>query len=117
MYYLIFIRKSCAALRNLLTSLPNPKPDPNPMLSGQVKSESEKTGSDRHHCLGPSTQIKSDTEFISKERRHLMTSTQGREIGNVGVSIFQEIHPCLKFCKNTGIGKSENKRHFFFSKS
>ncbi len=37
------IRKSYAALRNLRTSLPNP----NPMLSGQVKSE--KTGSDPHH--------------------------------------------------------------------
>ncbi len=46
------IRKSYAALRNLVTSLPNPDPDPNPMLSGQVESESEseKTGSDPHHC-------------------------------------------------------------------
>jgi hypothetical protein len=41
-------------LRNLITSLPNPNPDPNPnpypMLSGQVESESEKTGSDPDHC-------------------------------------------------------------------
>ncbi len=36
------IRKSYAALRNLVTSLPNPNPDPNPMLSSQVESESEK---------------------------------------------------------------------------
>jgi hypothetical protein len=43
------IRKSYAALQNLVTSLPNP--DPNPMLSGQVESESEKTGSDPHHWL------------------------------------------------------------------
>jgi hypothetical protein len=43
------IRKSYAALRNFVTSLPNP----NPMLSGQVESESEseKTGSDPHHCI------------------------------------------------------------------
>ncbi len=43
------IRKSYAALRNLVTSLPNPNPDPdpnpdpNPNISGQVESESEKT--------------------------------------------------------------------------
>ncbi len=45
------IRKSYAALRNLVTSLPNPdpNPDPNPNLSGQVESESENTGSDQHH--------------------------------------------------------------------
>jgi hypothetical protein len=45
------IRRSYAALRNLVTSLlnVNPDPDPNPMLSGQVESESEKTGSDPHH--------------------------------------------------------------------
>ncbi len=36
------IRKSYAALRNLVTSLPNPNPDPNLNLSGQVKSESTK---------------------------------------------------------------------------
>jgi hypothetical protein len=41
------IRKSYAALRNLVTSLPDP--NPNPMLSGQVESESEKTDSDPHH--------------------------------------------------------------------
>ncbi len=42
------IRKSYAALRNLVTSLPNP----NPNISGQVESESEseKNGSDPHHC-------------------------------------------------------------------
>ncbi len=54
------IRKSYAALRNLVTSLPNPNPnsdpnpdpDPNPKISGQVESESEseKNGSDPHHC-------------------------------------------------------------------
>jgi hypothetical protein len=46
------IRKSYAALRNLVTSLPNPNPnsDPNPNISGQVESESEKNGSDPHHC-------------------------------------------------------------------
>ena len=47
------IRKSYAALRNLVTSLPNPNldpnPDPNPNISGQVESESEKNGSDPHH--------------------------------------------------------------------
>ncbi len=44
------IRKSYAALRNLVTLLPNPNPDPN--ISGQVESESEseKNGSDPHHC-------------------------------------------------------------------
>ncbi len=55
------IRKSYAALRNLVNSLPNlnpdPDPDPNPMLSAQVESgsesESEKTGSDPHHCFSP----------------------------------------------------------------
>ncbi len=36
------IRKSYAALRNLVTSLPNPNPDPDPNISGQVESESEK---------------------------------------------------------------------------
>ncbi len=38
------IRKSYAALQNLVTSMPNPNSDlnPNPMLSGQVESESEK---------------------------------------------------------------------------
>jgi hypothetical protein len=41
------IRKSYAALRNLITSLLNP----NPMLSGQVESESDKTSSDPHHCF------------------------------------------------------------------
>jgi hypothetical protein len=41
------IRKSYAALRNLI----NPLPHPNPMLSGQVESESKKTGSDPHHWL------------------------------------------------------------------
>jgi hypothetical protein len=30
---------------------PNPNPNPNPMLSGQVESESEKNGSDPHHCF------------------------------------------------------------------
>jgi hypothetical protein len=52
------IRKSFAALRNLVTSLPNPNsdpnpdPNPNPNISGQVESESEseKNGSDPHHC-------------------------------------------------------------------
>jgi hypothetical protein len=39
------IRKSYAALQNLVTSLLNPNPDPNTMLSGQDESESEKTGS------------------------------------------------------------------------
>jgi hypothetical protein len=34
-------------MQNLVTSLPNPNPDPN--LSGQVESESEKNGSDPHH--------------------------------------------------------------------
>ncbi len=43
------IRKSYVALQNLVTSLPNP--DPNPMLNGQVESESEKTGSDPHHWI------------------------------------------------------------------
>jgi hypothetical protein len=43
------IRKSYAALRNLVTSLPNPNPDPNPNISGQVESESEENGSDPHH--------------------------------------------------------------------
>ncbi len=43
------IRKSYAALRNFETSLPNP--NPNLMLSGQIESESEKTGSDPHHCI------------------------------------------------------------------
>jgi hypothetical protein len=37
------------ALRNLITSLPNLNPNPNPMLSDQVESESEKNGSDLHH--------------------------------------------------------------------
>ncbi len=51
------IRKSYAALRNLVTSLPNPNPNsdpnPDPNISGQVESESEseKNGSDPHHCL------------------------------------------------------------------
>ncbi len=59
------IRKSYAALRNLVTSLPNPNPnsdpnldpnsdpnpDPNPNISGQVESESEKNGSDPHHWV------------------------------------------------------------------
>jgi hypothetical protein len=51
------IRKSYAALRNLVTSLPNPNSDPNPMLSGQVESESEseKTSSDPHHCTHQNT--------------------------------------------------------------
>jgi hypothetical protein len=51
------IRKSYAALQNLVTSLPNPNPDPNqnPMLGGQVESESEKNGSDPHHCLSGTT--------------------------------------------------------------
>ncbi len=50
------IRKSYAALRNLVTPLPNPNlnpdlnPDLNPMLSGQV--ESEKTGSELQHWPG-----------------------------------------------------------------
>jgi hypothetical protein len=43
------IRKSYAALQNLVTSLPNPNLDPNPNISGQVESESEKNGSDPHH--------------------------------------------------------------------
>jgi hypothetical protein len=43
------IRKSYAALRNLVTSLPNPNPDPKPNISGLVESESEKNGSDPHH--------------------------------------------------------------------
>ncbi len=46
------IRKSFAALQNLLTSLPNP--DPN--ISGQV--ESEKTGSDPHHWSQPNFKYK-----------------------------------------------------------
>ncbi len=50
------IRKSYAALRNLVTSLPNPdpNPDPNPNISDQVESESEKNGSDPHHWLSVS---------------------------------------------------------------
>jgi hypothetical protein len=39
------IRKSYAALQNLITSLPNP----NPMLCGQVESKFKKTCSDPHH--------------------------------------------------------------------
>jgi hypothetical protein len=34
-------------LRNLVTLLLNP----NPNISGQVESESEKNGSDPHHCF------------------------------------------------------------------
>ncbi len=45
------IRKSYAALRNLVTSLLNPNPDPNLNLNGQVESESVKTDSDLHHWL------------------------------------------------------------------
>jgi hypothetical protein len=46
------IRKSYAALRNLITLLPNSDPNPNPMLCGQVESESEKNRSDPHPRFG-----------------------------------------------------------------
>ncbi len=69
------IRKSYAALRNLITSLPNPNPNPdpnpnpNPMLGGQVESESEseKTGSDPHQWFRESLTKKEEVTPVHYE--------------------------------------------------
>jgi hypothetical protein len=64
MYYVnvlidLWLEKVMRHCEILVTSLPNPNPEPNPNpdpnpnpnISGQVESESEKTGSDPHHCI------------------------------------------------------------------
>ncbi len=54
---------------------PNLDPDPNPMLSGQVESESEKNGSDPHHWfLGR----------LAYSTQHELFGGEGRQTGLLG---------------------------------